>query len=508
MIDQHTSLSEKFLKKGFWLYLFSFIIAPMGYVIKIILSGELEVSEVGIIYGIISLIVMLSAYNDLWMSESINHFVPKFVTEKRNDKIKSILLYALIAQMFTGLTIVLCFLFFADSIALNYFKSAQASWVLQVFAFYFIGINITQVLTMFFISIQNTFAQKIIEFFRMFFTLLFTLWVFFFESSSIMLYSYAWLAWVYIWVVIAIVLFYAKYYKKYFQNEKVIWEKQFIRSIFTYGFFVFLWAQASVLLGQIDMQMIIYILGTTDAGYYTNYLSIIGIPFIIIGPIFALLFPVFSEMHSKGEDSKIALVKEIFTNNFLILGSAINLFFFTFALPITYVLFGSKFLTSGYILQCSILFLIFNFLLQINFNILAWIGKVAQRAKIVGYAVILNIITNIIFIYFYWVYGAAIATWIGWIYIWVMSERIIKWSYTITIHWGIILKNIFILWMFSAVVLSIFWNFSQFLDIFTRLQWFVIMLWISSIYFCLFFVINKSMLQRFIREIKKIRNPS
>jgi hypothetical protein len=89
-----------------------------------------------------------------------------------------------------------------------------------------------------------------------------------------------------------------------------------------------------------------------------------------------------------------------------------------------------------------------------------------------------------------------------------MSERIIKWSYTITIHWGIILKNIFILWMFSAVVLSIFWNFSQFLDVFTRLQWFVIMLWISSIYFCLFFVINKSMLQRFIREIKKIRNPS
>jgi hypothetical protein len=44
---------------------------------------------------------MLSAYNDLGMSESINHFVPKFVTEKRNDKIKSILLYALMAQMTT-----------------------------------------------------------------------------------------------------------------------------------------------------------------------------------------------------------------------------------------------------------------------------------------------------------------------------------------------------------------------------------------------------------------------
>jgi O-antigen/teichoic acid export membrane protein len=47
------------------------------------------------------------------------------------------------------------------------------------------------------------------------------------------------------------------------------------------------------------MQMIIYILGTTEAGYYTNYLSIITIPFMLIGPIFAFIFPVISEMHGK-----------------------------------------------------------------------------------------------------------------------------------------------------------------------------------------------------------------
>ncbi|USN58512.1 MAG: hypothetical protein H6767_09835 [Candidatus Peribacteria bacterium] len=65
MIDQHKSLAEKFVKKGFWLYLFSFIIAPIGYFIKIIISNELSVSDVGIIYGVISLITMISAYNDL-----------------------------------------------------------------------------------------------------------------------------------------------------------------------------------------------------------------------------------------------------------------------------------------------------------------------------------------------------------------------------------------------------------------------------------------------------------
>ena len=61
MIEQHKSLSEKFLKKGFWLYLFSFIIAPIWYIIKIIISGELTVSEVWILYWVVSLIILLSA---------------------------------------------------------------------------------------------------------------------------------------------------------------------------------------------------------------------------------------------------------------------------------------------------------------------------------------------------------------------------------------------------------------------------------------------------------------
>jgi hypothetical protein len=45
MIEQHKTLSEKFIKKGFWLYLFSFIIAPIGYVIKIIISGNISISD-------------------------------------------------------------------------------------------------------------------------------------------------------------------------------------------------------------------------------------------------------------------------------------------------------------------------------------------------------------------------------------------------------------------------------------------------------------------------------
>ena len=307
MIDQHASLSEKFLKKGFWLYLFSFIIAPIGYIVKIIISGELTVSEVWILYGIISLITMISAYNDLWMSISINHFVPEYVTKKRYDKVKSILVYSLIAQMTTGIIIALFFYFWADYIANNYFKSPNAVWVLKIFSFYFLWINIFQITSTFFMAIQDTLYNKLISLYRLLFVLLFTIVFLLLDSSSLINFTYAWIIWLYIWILSSLFLFYKKYYKKYLKNEKIIWSKKLFKSIFKYAIVVFIWAQAATILSQIDMQMIIYLLWTNDAWFYTNYLSIIGIPIIIIWPIFALLFPIFSEMYAKKEYNKIYL---------------------------------------------------------------------------------------------------------------------------------------------------------------------------------------------------------
>ena len=210
MIDQHSSLAEKFLKKGFWLYLFSFIIAPIGYVIKIIISGELTVSEVGILYWVISLIWLLAAYNDMWLTDSMNYFIPKFVTEKRYDKVKSILSYALIIQMITWISITLFFFFWADYIANNYFKTNEASWILKIFSLFFLWINIFQIISTFFISIQNTFYNKVIDLIRMLFTLITVLYIYFWNLSSVINFSYSWIIWLYIWIIFAVYFFIIK----------------------------------------------------------------------------------------------------------------------------------------------------------------------------------------------------------------------------------------------------------------------------------------------------------
>lgn len=502
MIDQHNSLAEKFIKKGFWLYLFSFIIAPISYTIKIIISGELTVSDVWILYWIISLITMISAYNDFGMSESINHFIPAFVSEKRYDKVKTILVYALITQMSTWIIIAWFFFFGADFIAMNYFKSIEAILVLKVFSIYFLGINLFQILSIFFISIQNTFLQKIVDFFRMFFSLFAVLWVFILDLSNLVNYSYAWIIWLYVWIIISIWFFYKNYYVIFLKNEKILWNKKMFKKIFNYAIMVFLWAQAATILSQIDMQMIIFLLWTTDAGYYTNYLSIIWIPFMIIGPIFWLLFPIFSEMHSKWEHNKIKITKSMFQKNFLAIWIAFNLLFFVFSETIAFILFWEKFIKSGTILQYSILLLVFNFLFQVNFNIMAWIGKVKERLKIISIAVLFNTIANIILINSIWVYGAALATSIWWVLIWILSEYYLGKNFMVIFDWKFLTKNIFYMWLLSIFL----YHFIEPIFIgMSRLDSALLLSVISLIWFLIFWILNKNEFKFFILEIKKLK---
>jgi O-antigen/teichoic acid export membrane protein len=265
---------------------------------------------------------------------------------------------------------------------------------------------------------------------------------------------------------------------------------------------VFLGAQAATILSQIDMQMIIFLLWTTDAWYYTNYLSIIWIPFMIIGPIFWLLFPLFSEMHSKWEYNKIKITKSMFQKNFLAIWIAFNLLFFIFSETIAYILFWEKFITSWKILQYSILLLVFNFLFQINFNIMAWIGKVKERIKVILIAIIFNIVANIILIKIMWVYWAALATSLWWLLIWILSEVFLGKDFKVSFDWKFLTKNIFYMWLLS---IFLYYFVEPSLEWLSRWYSAFILTIISIIWFSIFILINIKEFKFFTLEIKKLK---
>jgi len=272
--------------------------------------------------------------------------------------------------------------------------------------------------------------------------------------------------------------------------------------ILKYALLVVIWTSAWTILWQIDMQMIIYILGTSEAWYYTNYLSIISIPFMIIWPIFGLLFPIFSEMHSKWKYNQIKIVKNMFQTNFLVIWLVFNAIMFVFAEIIAYTLFWTKFITSWTILQYSVLFLVFNYLLHINFGILAGIWKVKERVKIIFIAVIFNFILNLILIKYMWANWAALATGIWWILIWILSEVWLWKKYKIWFNYKFLTKNmifIWLLWFFSYYLIIPFFKWLNRWYSF----WLLFIIWI--IWFTIIWFINWKEFKFFILEIKKLK---
>lgn len=502
MIDQHASLGEKFLKKWIWLYVFSYIIAPIWYIVKILISWEVSVSELGILYGIISLITLLSAISDLGVGESLKYFIPQYVEKKQYSNIKSILAYSYIIQVFSGFILMFIFYFWADFLALHYFKNPISKDALQVFSLFFLWINAFNILSQFFLAVQNTFYYKLVEFIRNIALLLVTLGLVFYDISSLSSFASAWVIWLYAWLVIAMIFFFRRYYQRYLSWEKMLWSKKLFSEFFWYALVVFLSVQIGVILSQIDMQMVIYLLSTTDAWYYSVYLSLITIPFLIIGPIFSFLLPIFSELSAQKHYGKIWNLKTSLSNTLILAWMFFSFFLFTFSHDIAYVLFWETFILSGKILQFSCLFLICNFLLQINFNILWGLWRVSTKLKITSIALWINIVLNIVLLNMIWVAWAALATGIWWLIIFLLSEFSLRREYSNSYNLKSIWYNFLLLLSMSVSSYIILGNY--FMEL-SRVWTLLAMLGFGILWGLLFSLLNRSYLTALFIEIKKLR---
>jgi hypothetical protein len=65
---------------------FSFLIAPTGYIVKIVISNSVSVEELWVLYSVMSLMTILGSYNDFGMTESLNYFLPGYIHDKRRKK--------------------------------------------------------------------------------------------------------------------------------------------------------------------------------------------------------------------------------------------------------------------------------------------------------------------------------------------------------------------------------------------------------------------------------------
>jgi O-antigen/teichoic acid export membrane protein len=345
--------------------------------------------------------------------------------------------------------------FIAPWLAQAYFGNTEIVTILRISWLYFIGVNIFHIVGILFSIAQDTKLQKWAEFVRILSVTIAVSILYFSESGNTERYMWTWILGLMIAILFAVYWAYKKYYKIYFQWVNSILDKEERKTFFKYSFATLLTSNIWMVLSQVDMQMIIYILWAEATGYYSNYLSLMNIPFIFITPIIAFLFPVISELNSRNDTEKMRMLCGKFTLYFSIIGIWISLFMFQMWEDLASVFFSEKFRTSGIILAYSSLFLWFNLLIQINFQFLAGTWQIWSRAKILMTILPINIILNYIFIHLYGVIGSAIAVGLSWIPLWYLSYRATR-QYHSRIPFFDILKNLIL--ALCAYNIIYFWS--------------------------------------------------
>ncbi len=498
------TLWEKLIKKWFWLYLFSFLVAPAGYIIKVIISNSVSVADVWVLYSVVGLVTLLSVYNDLWLTESLQYFIPRYWIKKQYNYIKTSIYFSLSVQIFTGVIIASILWFWAPWLATHYFQSPSAEIILRYFCFYFLGINLFQVLQSIFFAFQNTLAQQFVEFIRMRSIVWFTLFFFLTGRADIEWYSLNWILGLAVGIAIWLIVFFSRY-KNSLLQWKLVLEKSMIKEYLKYAFWCFLGLNAIHIFGQVIQQLIIVILWPEAAGYYTNFISLFGISSVVIGPIIWLIFPMVSELITKKDKDKLKLLFRFFYTYFFIFSFLFAVFMVALWPEIALIFFGKKFMLSGEMLSWGSIFTISNIFVGFNFSVLAGLWKIKERVKILFISTLLVAILSIVGMYTIWIYGSVLALWISNLLLFILSFKLIYKDIPFGVEWKFIIKNI----VLGLVLTAILWSFKSkifVIDDLVRMTnlWKLILLWLA--FFVAFWAVNYKKFLLLKDEVKKLRS--
>lgn len=509
------SLAKKFIQKGFWLYLFTFLIAPIGYIIRVILTGDMSTEEVGILYACISFLSLLGTYSDFWLTESLQYFIPKYIVKNEYGKVKSLLFITFCVQLLTSSIVGILLYTGADWLGTHYFHHERVVPVLQILSLFFIGIHLTQIQTTLFSAIQDTKSMKWVEFLRMFSTSIIISILWFTDQGNLLSYTWAWITWVFIAVISGAFLSISLLKKEEFRTP-IVYQKQDIKSFILYSLGTLFTANVGVVLHQVDMQFITYFLGVTEAGIYSTYQALIGIPFLFLSPMIGFLFPVISELAGRKDTEKIRQIQWLFARYSAIIMIWVGVVYLLTGEYIAKFFFGNNFIPSGVALYFIAPFLVFNVWVQIAFSILAGTGNIRKRITIMLKTVAVNATLTLGFIFSYihqilpFPNGSSAASCgvgISWIVMWYLSRQAL-WEYRGKFPVSDVFKNLF-MWLGVLFFGYMVWEYVGHDSLMgPRLDAFFMICIAFFVCLIIFLAINFRSLRDFIRLIKNMKHTS
>ncbi|MFW6304324.1 MAG: flippase [Candidatus Saliniplasma sp.] len=399
-----------------------FIVSIIGIISGILFPRLLGPDQWGLWSITIGLVWLLAPLAQVAMSTTLTTYISKYKGNK--EKVSSYVNSAYFVAILSGFIVSITLILLSDYLASSVFQDDR----LKIFLLLAAGIIFFDQLNI----INRDYYRGYKDFKRYnIFKLIPSLSILVLTLSLLMIYSYRAIYLVISHVSIAalfciLVLIYMFRKEETFKLFKLP-KKNVTKKVLKFGVPLIFTMTFMTIMKSMDRVIIGYFLETSDVGIYS---VAAGIPLMIgsmFAPISTVLLPTFSERESKGESSELIL-KEVFSF-LLFISIPLIIFIILFSQDILLIVFGEEYVLGAMVLSLtSIEIFLFSGERLLGASVVAS-ERTTKYALGMGISAISNISMNIILIPIWGIEGAAIATVLSFLILFIVIISLSKKEY-------------------------------------------------------------------------------
>ncbi len=385
---------SKLLKGASIIFIASIFSSLFGYFIRVILARKLTTDDFGLFFAVYNIILLIGWIRGFGLQSAIGKYIPQYLVENNNDKIKSILIFV------TTFTLFSTFIFFAVAYIIpvqlitTYFHSEAARGILLIlFAYVFID-SVSSIITGYFLSVYWFILYSLRD--AMTRAIILVL-LFLVSDVSIMQVAYIYVFASFVNMVTNIFYFFKIFPFFHYKTDLSIKNS---KELFSFGFPLMIRDFFGVLMSKVDNIIIVYFRPLWEVGLYNVVVPTADMLLIFSRPFGRIMFPLSSELYTLDQKEKINSLLQKIHKHLLILVIPCSITLFLFSKYLLGLVFGIEY-EKGYPGLMVLAFgFIFNSLSIVNYSVLLGIGKQKVAAAVTIIANILNAVLTLALVYY------------------------------------------------------------------------------------------------------------
>lgn len=403
-----TAPARGWLAGLFWVHLLSYAVLPLGLAMRLLYARVLSVEEYGLFYAAAGLLLLFTGFGDLGLGQAMTHYGLRHRSRGEADGVRRSVVYALRLQLASTLALSAVLALAAGTIATHAFGAPDSAAVVYALIVYFACALPTRAIANVGLLRDDYLFARLFEPLRLLATLGLAVALAVLDLASPTTIAVSWA----LASALALGVYLVWYQARFRALRSVAFEPDpmLVRRMIGYAGPSVLVVMASTLLVRIDVQVLAWLSDMTAVAHYENASAIASLLVAALTPATLLVFTMASQLADEADSTELALRTERLLR-FVVIGALpFSIAGWTLGADLLSLLFGSEYAPAAAALRWLSAGAFFSLLTSFTFALLAGLGMVRRRLRIVYLGAAFNLVGDLVAVRLWGAEGAAVVT--------------------------------------------------------------------------------------------------